>query len=111
MTKAEILGLLPQNGQTALTDGSTITWDFSQGNAASVTLGGNRTLSITNMPNNSTGVLFLTQDSTGSRTLSVTGKKENGWSISTTASATDVLAVYKDSTGGYWWFKPSLNFA
>jgi len=111
MTKAEILAIIPQNGQTALTDAATVTWDFSLGNAASVTLAGNRTLSITNMPNNSSGILFLTQDATGSRTLSVTGKKESGWALSTGANKTDMLAVYKDSSGNLWWPKPSIDFA
>ena len=58
---------------SSLTDGSTITVDFSSGIHHSVTLGGNRTLG--NPANTSStvgqcGSIFITQDGTGSRTLS-----------------------------------------
>lgn len=54
----------------ALTDGATITPDFSLGNNYSVTLAGNRTLANpTNLVAGQTGSIFITQDATGSRTL------------------------------------------
>jgi hypothetical protein len=56
---------------SALTDGATITPDFSLGNNYSVTLGGNRTLANpTNLTAGATGSIFVSQDGTGSRTLS-----------------------------------------
>lgn len=54
-----------------LTDGATITPDFSTGNLFTVTLGGNRTLANpTNLVAGQSGAIFLVQDGTGSRTLS-----------------------------------------
>ena len=53
-----------------LTDGATITPDFSTGNNFTVTLGGNRTLANpTNTTVGQSGVLYIVQDGTGSRTL------------------------------------------
>jgi hypothetical protein len=54
----------------ALTDAATIAVDLSLGNNFSVTLGGNRTLGApTNQTAGQSGVIVVTQDSTGSRTL------------------------------------------
>lgn len=80
----------------ALTDGATITPDFSLGNNFSVTLGGNRTLANpTNLTAGQSGVIYLTQDATGSRTLSYGSywKFSGGTAptLTTTASATDAL--------------------
>lgn len=60
-----------QRGEiTALTDGATITPDFADSNFFSVTLGGSRTLANpTNIVAGQSGSVFITQDSTGSRTL------------------------------------------
>ena len=55
---------------SALTDGATITPDFSLANNFSVTLAGNRTLANpTNQVAGQSGSIFITQDATGSRTL------------------------------------------
>ena len=55
---------------TVLTDGATITPDFSVTNNYSVTLGGNRTLANpTNITAGQSGSIFVSQDATGSRTL------------------------------------------
>jgi hypothetical protein len=54
-----------------LTDGATITPNFDAGQNFSVTLAGNRTLANpTNIDAGQTGSIFITQDGTGSRTLS-----------------------------------------
>lgn len=56
---------------TALTDSATIATDASLSNAFSVTLAGNRTLSNpTNVVAGRTYIWIITQDATGSRTLS-----------------------------------------
>jgi hypothetical protein len=86
----------------ALTDGSSIATDLSLGNNFSVTLGGNRTLAN---PSNTTagqsGVIVITQDGTGSRTLAYGSnfKFPGGTAptLTTTASAVDVLAYYVES--------------
>lgn len=54
-----------------LTDGATITPDFSEGNNFEVTLGGNRALANPSNPSiGQSGVIVMIQDGTGSRTLS-----------------------------------------
>jgi hypothetical protein len=87
---------------TALTDGATITPDFAAANNFSVTLGGNRTLANpTNLTAGQSGVITITQDGTGSRTLAF----GSNWkfatgvapTLTTTAAAVDVLAYYVES--------------
>lgn len=88
---------------TALTDGSTITPDFAAANNFSVTLGGSRTLANpTNITAGQSGVIVITQDGTGSRTLAYGSyfKFAGGTAptLTTTASAIDVLAYYVESS-------------
>lgn len=88
---------------TALTDGSTITPNFANSNNFSVTLGGNRTLANpTNITAGQSGIIVITQDSTGSRTLSYGSywKFAGGTAptLTTTANAVDVLAYYANTT-------------
>ena len=87
---------------TALTDGSTITPNFNNANNFSVTLGGNRTLANpTNLTAGQSGIIVVTQDGTGSRTLAYGSnwKFPGGTAptLTTTASAVDVLAYYVES--------------
>jgi len=81
---------------SVLTDGATITANFSLANNFSVTLGGNRTLANpTNLTAGASGAIFISQDATGSRTLAY----DTAWSfsagtaptLSTAANAIDVL--------------------
>jgi hypothetical protein len=88
---------------SALTDGATITPDFAAANNFSVTLGGNRTLANpTNLTAGQSGAITITQDGTGSRTLAYGSyfKFAAGTapSLTTTASAVDVLAYYVESS-------------
>jgi hypothetical protein len=88
---------------TALTDGATITPDFSANNGFSVTLGGNRTLANpTNIVAGQSGVILITQDATGSRTLSYGSywKFPGGTAptLTTTANAVDALAYFVGSS-------------
>jgi hypothetical protein len=87
----------------SLTDAATIAVDLSLGNNFAVQLGGNRTLGDpTNVTAGQSGVIVVTQDGTGSRTLAYAGTK---WkfaggtapTLTTTASAVDVLAYYVES--------------
>jgi len=87
---------------TALTDGATITPDFNTANNYSVTLGGNRTLANpTNLTAGQSGAIVITQDGTGSRTLAYGSywKFPGGTAptLTTTASAVDVLVYYVES--------------
>ena len=88
---------------TALTDGATITPDFNNANNFSVTLGGNRTLANpSNLTAGQSGVIVITQDGTGSRTLAYGSnwKFPSGTAptLTTTANAVDVLVYYVESS-------------
>ena len=79
-----------------LTDASTIAVDMSVGNNFSITLGGNRTLgNPTNLTAGQSGVIFITQDGTGSRTLAYSSywdfPSQTAPTLTTTANAVDVL--------------------
>ena len=83
-------------GITALTDGATITPDFSVRNNFSVTLGGSRTLANpTNLTAGQSGIIYVTQDGTGSRTLAFGSywkfPGNTAPTLTTTANAVDAL--------------------
>ena len=87
----------------ALTDGATITPDFAAGNNFSVTLGGNRTLANpTNLTAGQSGVIVVTQDGTGGRTLAFGSnwKFPGGTAptLTTATSSVDVIAYYVESS-------------
>ena len=88
---------------SALTDGATITADFAAANNFSVTLGGNRTLANpSNLTAGQSGAIFITQDSTGSRTLAYGSSWDftggDAPTLTTTASAVDLLVYVVRST-------------
>lgn len=86
-----------------LTDGATITPDFSAGRNFTVTLAGNRTLANpTNQVAGYSGMITVTQDATGSRTLSYgTNWKFNGGAptLSTAANSVDLITYYVEASG------------
>ena len=92
------------NGQTVtggvrsnivtLTDAANIAYDMDDGNNATVTLGGNRTLdNPSNITVGQSGSIFIVQDGTGSRTLSFGSSFDfaggTAPTLTTTASAVD----------------------
>ena len=92
------------NGQTVtggvranivtLSDGANIAYDMDDGNNATVTLGGNRTLdNPSNVTVGQSGSIFIVQDGTGSRTLSYGSAYDfaggTAPTLSTAASAVD----------------------
>ena len=87
----------------ALTDGATVAVDLSLSNNFSVTLGGNRTLGDpSNVTAGQSGVIVVTQDGTGSRTLAYAGTKykfagATAPVLTTTGGAVDILAYYCES--------------
>jgi len=88
-----------------LTDGATVNWDMSAGNIGLWAIGGNRALAApTNLVVGSS-VLRITQDVTGSRT--VTWNAIYKWSagtapvLSTAGSAIDILSFVYDGTNLY----------
>ena len=85
-----------------LTSGATVTPDFAVGNNFSLTLGTNATLvNPSNQTAGQSGTIVVTQDGTGSRTLSYGSNwKWPGGSaptLTTTANAVDVIAYYVES--------------
>jgi hypothetical protein len=86
----------------ALTDAATVAVDLSLGNFYTLTLGGSRTLGApTNQTAGQSGVIVITQDGTGSRTLGYNSvwKFPGGTPpvLTTTANAVDVLVYYVES--------------
>lgn len=95
-----------------LTDGSTITWNLLDGANAQVTLGGNRTLDITNEESGDRGILIVTQDSTGGRTLTfpANSKFEEGpIALSATGGFVDILEFTYN--GSYYYWKASFDYS
>jgi hypothetical protein len=94
----------PNTSFIDLTDGVTITLDFSLGENFSVTLGGNRTLAFSNLADGDSGVLFIIQDAIGGRTLTLPANSKvlnNGsgvLALTTTANGIDVVAFIKKGT-------------
>jgi hypothetical protein len=88
-----------------LTDGATVNWDLSGGNAATVTLGGNRTFAAPTNLEVGTYILTVIQDGTGSRniTWNAVFKWTGGTAptLSTDASAKDLIAFHCDGTNLY----------
>ena len=88
----------------ALTDAATIAVDFDTGQNFTVTLGANRALgNPTNVTAGQTGSIFVTQDGTGSRTLSYGTSWEfpaaTAPTLTTTAAAVDRIDyIVKSST-------------
>jgi len=90
----------------SLTDGTTITWNYANGYSAYITLGGNRTLAISNPVANTFGVLKVTQDGVGSRSINSwpANSKFPSGSISFTSAvgAVDILSFWYDGSNYYW---------
>jgi len=86
-------------------DGATITFDLDAGNVHTVTLGGNRILALSNADTGQYFVIELTQDGTGSRT--VTWFSTIRWvdgtapTLTTTASKRDVFGFRCTGTNTY----------
>lgn len=95
------------------TDGATVTFDMSDGNYQKVTLGGNRTLALSNVKTGQVFMLNLIQDGTGSRTVTwFSGISWSGGSaptLTTTASKQDVFGFICTGAGAYLGFIVGQN--
>jgi hypothetical protein len=80
----------------------TVSFSYYTGTVKTATLTGNITVdtnNITNMPTGGTMTLILTQDGTGSRTLTSNIKFAGGSkTLSTAAGAIDTISIYNDGT-------------
>lgn len=89
----------------AATDGATVTFDLDNGNKQNVTLGGNRTLALSNVGAGQVFILKLIQDGTGSRT--VTWFSTINWvdgtapTLTPTADKADVFGFIQTATDTY----------
>lgn len=100
--------LLAQHIKSTDTDAATVTFDLgdvTKGSWRDVTLGGNRTLALSNVSVGQRFVISLTQDGTGSRT--VTWFTTIKWpanvvpTLTTTAGKTDTFGFRCTSAGNY----------
>ena len=87
----------------ALSYASTLTPDAVNGNVQKTTLTGNVTINgFSNAETGQSITVILTQDGTGSRTLSTTMKMAGGDStLSTAANSIDILTIFYDGTNYY----------
>jgi hypothetical protein len=112
-----VLGGATYTGYTApavaaLTDGATIAVNAALGNDFRVTLAGNRTLANPTNPANGQRVIFqVTQDATGSRTLTYGSAYDFGTAgaptLTTTAAKTDLLKFVYNATAAKWFYEGS----
>lgn len=91
----------------SLTDGATITQTCSKYlsvQAASVQLGGNRTFALSGQLAGMRGVIYVKQDATGSRTLTLPSGSATptGWALSTAPYTVDRLSWEFDGIYIYW---------
>lgn len=90
---------------TSNTDGATVTFDLAVTNLHKVTLGGNRTLALSNPTTGQAFIIRLLQDATGSRT--VTWFTTISWAggtaptLTLTASKADTLGFICTGSGTY----------
>lgn len=98
------------------TDAATVTFDMSdvtKGNIRTVTLGGNRTLAVSNVQVGQAFILRLKQDGSGNRT--VTWFSTISWpsgvvpTLTTTANKTDVFGFICTGSGTYDGFVVDQN--
>jgi hypothetical protein len=95
------------------TDGATVTFDLDVSNTHTVTLGGNRTLALSNADVGQKFIIRLVQDGTGSRTVTwfSTIKWPGGVTptLTTTANKTDVFGFICTSANNYDGFVVGYN--
>ncbi len=95
----------PRKGIFADTDGATITFNLRKSASHKVTLGGNRTLALVESHVGQPFSVKLTQDGTGSRTVTwwsgITWAGGSAPTLSTAASKSDWFGFIETATGAY----------
>lgn len=96
-----------------LTDATTISWDASLGQIATVTLGGNRTLANATNLKVGTYVLHVIQDGTGGRTLTFSNQYRFTGNVSppltANANSRDMFSFVSDGTRLYGALIPDVG--
>lgn len=94
-------------------DGATVSFDCSLSDKFTVTLGGNRTLAVSNDQDGQAFTVVLKQDVTGSRTVTWwSGIKWPGGTVptlTTTGGKADVFTFIRNGAGDYYGFTAGLN--
>lgn len=101
-------------GQTLVAaDGATVTFDCAKSDKHKVTLGGNRTLALSNDADSQAFTVILLQDGTGSRTVTwwsgILWAGGSAPTLTTTAGKRDVLTFIRESSGVYLGFVAGQN--
>jgi hypothetical protein len=90
---------------TVDTDGTTITFDMATSPIHRVTLGGNRTLAVSNVATSQAFVVILLQDGSGSKLVSwwagIKWVNATAPTLTTTANRYDIFAFIYDGTNYY----------
>jgi hypothetical protein len=98
---------------TADGDGATITFNLGTSDWHAVTLGGNRTLALSGGTTGQQFTLALTQDSTGSRTVTwfttIKWPSATAPTLTTAAGKTDIFTFKQYGTGTYYGFVAGQN--
>jgi hypothetical protein len=107
--RAGTLALVLPGPALVLTDAATVALDASLGNRFTVTLGGNRTLSFSNVADGQIVEVEVYQDGTGGRTLSYSGitiRWQGGTAPTLTSGANklDVIAVRRSGANYIGYF-------
>lgn len=101
------------SGYVSNADGATVTFDLAVANKHTVTLGGNRTLALSNPQTGQVFMIRLLQDGTGSRT--VTWFSGISWAggttptLTTTANKADIFGFLCTGSGAYSGFVIGQN--
>ncbi len=90
------------------TDGATVTFNLDSGNIQQVTLGGNRTLALSNENDHQTFMIILIQDGTGSRTVTwwsgIKWQDNVDPTLDTAAGGVDAFGFIRTASGAYLGF-------
>jgi hypothetical protein len=93
-----------------LTDAATISWTYSNGFNAEVTLNGNRSISITGATNGDYGTLLIIQNATGSNRINFPAADKfpyGTYSFTSTANKADLYGFYMRNNTFYWTYNLS----
>lgn len=107
-------GSTPTDNKTFITlaDAATISWTYTSGYNAKLTLGGNRNISITGATNGDYGLLMVTQGPTGSNRInfSTSNKFVTGtYSFSSVGTQSDIYTFVYDGTNYYWNYNKNFS--
>jgi hypothetical protein len=104
---------VPVSSLVTVADGGTVTFDCNLGSVFLVTLGGNRTLAVSNFDVGQSVIFRLKQDVTGSRTVSwFAGIRWAGGvvpTLTTTAGKEDIFGITCVGPGDYVGFVLGQN--